>query len=81
MEGQRKRERKGEGEGDREGKKEAALLLFHTMTGNVAKDSHIVQQDTVQYTEFRGDTVCSQMEMWTEVIGGTGGGGDPPTTE
>lgn len=34
-----------------ERKTEAALRLFQTMTGNVAKDSHIVQQDTVQYIE------------------------------
>lgn len=40
-------EREREGEGAR--KTEAALRLFQTMTGNVAKDSHIVQQDTVQY--------------------------------
>lgn len=65
----RRRESKSERERERE-RKEAALLLFHTMTGNVAKDSSIVRQDTVQYTEFRGETVCSQMEMWTEVIGG-----------
>lgn len=41
--------------------REAALLLFKTMTGNVAKDSHIVQQGTVQYIGFITDTVCSQM--------------------
>jgi len=54
-----RRDRQRERETER--KKEAALLLFQTMTGNVAKDSHIVQQDTVQYIGFITDTVCSQM--------------------
>lgn len=45
----------------KEKEREAALLLFQTMTSNVAKDSHIVQQDTVQYIGFITDTVCSQM--------------------
>ena len=40
---------------EREREREAALLLFKTMTGNVAKDSHIVQQDTVQYIGFITD--------------------------
>lgn len=56
-------ERRREGVIDRKKEREieAALLLFQTMTGNVAKDSHIVQQDTVQYIGFISDTVCSQM--------------------
>lgn len=45
-----------------EREREAALLLFQTMKRNVAKDSHIVQQDTVQYIGFKTDTACSQMD-------------------
>lgn len=46
-----RRQAEAEPQRDRERlrKTEAALRLFQTMTGNVAKDSHIVQQDTVQY--------------------------------
>lgn len=60
---QREKDKDRKREGDRkiEREREAALLLFQTMTGNVAKDSHIVQQDTVQYIGFITDTVCSQM--------------------
>ena len=53
-------------ERQKERKRVAALRLFKTMTGNVAKESHIVRQDTVQYIGFITDTVCSQMNWKCE---------------
>lgn len=66
----RRRDRRRK-ERDRQKKEKTALLLFKTMTGNVAKDSHIVQQDTVQYIGFITNTVCNQMnrkcgQEWVE---------------
>lgn len=57
--GETDRQREEEEE-ERERERKAALLLFQTMTGNVAKDSHIVQQDTVQYIGSITDTACCQ---------------------